>query len=200
MYPMALDYRAHSYQGRAKVPPLDGRVAGSLGLELSHHPLELRLLHQQERAGPQRAGMAEQLVTGARFLILFCHHCARILRGIKGDTIPRCLSFPIIREVSSYGREEQILRSTPYNQAWQTWEHSALNGMSLSNPFPQESKNHREEEAECKSWGRKGQRTPIKHGPLMKMIKAHTDTETGASLTEPTWDLCQFYCILWFPV
>lgn len=41
--------------------------------------------------------------------------------------------------------------------------------------------------------GRRGQRTPIKHGPLMKMIKAHMDTETGASLTEPTWDLYQFY-------
>lgn len=51
MDPMALDYLAHSYQNRAKVPPSDSGVAGSLGLELPHHPLGLRLLHQQKRAG-----------------------------------------------------------------------------------------------------------------------------------------------------
>lgn len=74
MYPMALDYLAHSYQGRAKVTPLDGGVAGSLGLGLPHCPLGLRLLHQQKRAGPQWAGMAEQLVTGARFFIRSFNH------------------------------------------------------------------------------------------------------------------------------
>lgn len=54
MYPMALYYLAHSDQGRTKVTPLDGGVAGSLSLELPHRPLGLRLLHQQKRAGPQQ--------------------------------------------------------------------------------------------------------------------------------------------------
>lgn len=54
MYSMALDYLAHSDQGRTKITPLGGGVAGSLSLELPHRLLGLRLLHQQKRAGPQQ--------------------------------------------------------------------------------------------------------------------------------------------------